>query len=102
MSSSICYTTGRGCSIIGRGHCCSGTGEASTTTADRRSSFLCTGYSSIGQDITNCRIGQRGTATSSSDCCRTRGDSDSPVTISKFSSRLNNSTGYLFIGFYLF
>ena len=102
MSSSICYTTGRSCSIVGRGHCCSGTGETSTTTTDRRSSLLCAGYSSIGQDITNCRIGQRGTTTSSSDCCRTRRDSDSPGTISDLTRRLSNSAGYLFIGLSLF
>ena len=102
MSSSICYTTGRGCSIIGRCHCCSGTGEASTTTADRRSSLFSIGNSSIGQDITHCRVSQSRSTTCSSDCYRTRGNGYIPVTISKFSCRLSNSAGYLFIGLSLF
>ena len=58
MSGSISHTTGRGRSIIGRCHRSTGTGETGGTTANCRSSLFGIGNSSIGQDITDSRIGQ--------------------------------------------
>ena len=58
MSGRISHTTGRGRSIIGRRHRSTGTGEAGGTTANCRSSLLCAGNSSIGQNVTHSGIGQ--------------------------------------------
>ena len=58
MSGSISHTAGRCRSIVGSRHRSAGTGEAGGTTANCRSSLLCAGNSSIGQNVTHSGIGQ--------------------------------------------
>ena len=93
MGGRISYAAGRSGGIIPGCHRGTGTGEPGTTAADRGGGALSAGDRTIGKDVTDGRISQRGSTAGSRKGRGTRRDSNRPVTISDLTGGLRDRAG---------
>ena len=93
MGGRISYAARGSGGIIPGCHRGAGTGEPGTTAADRRGGVLGAGDRTVGKDVTDGRISQRGSTAGSWEGRGTRRDRYCPVAISDLTGGLRDRAG---------